>query len=488
MASAAAAVALVATTGACIFGPDRFDVQVADEAPASTVLAGKDPSRTAIALSAALFESADGAVVATEDSVDALAEVSSRSGLPLLIGTDQEVAAELERLGTKTVVTAEGTDVSSLADGLDVEEIDPADSEADLPEAGGDREPAPVSLFVDPELDDPAQAVARAEVEAAGGAVTEMPGGDPGRSSDAVAEAKDAIGGDPSSGVLAVGESFGPAEKWASTLQITLTAPELPGGGTSVFPGRRMIAAYGSPGIPSLGILGEQGVQESIDRVTQLAEDYSGLTDEPVVPAFEIITTLASSQPGADGDYSSELDPEMLREWVDAAGDAGVYVVLDLQPGSTDFLTQAKRYEDLLAEPHVGLALDAEWRLEPGQKHLEQIGSVSAEEVNETSRWLADLTSDHGLPQKALILHQFSSSMITDRQNLDTSRPELALTVHADGHGTPDSKLETWNALQKDLPEGIFMAWKNFYDEDTPTFAPEQTYEVEPRPWFVSYQ
>jgi hypothetical protein len=32
------------------------------------------------------------------------------------------------------------------------------------------------------------------------------------------------------------------------------------------------------------------------------------------------------------------------------------------------------------------------------------------------------------------------------------------------------------------------MAWKNFYDEDTPTFTPEQTMEVDPAPWFVSYQ
>ena len=33
------------------------------------------------------------------------------------------------------------------------------------------------------------------------------------------------------------------------------------------------------------------------------------------------------------------------------------------------------------------------------------------------------------------------------------------------------------------------MAWKNFFDEDFPTFTPEQTYrDVNPRPWFVSYQ
>ena len=179
---------------------------------------------------------------------------------------------------------------------------------------------------------------------------------------------------------------------------------------------------------------------------------------------------------------------EVVTEWVEGAGEASVYVVLDLQPGTTDFLTQAKRFEELLKKPHVGLALDAEWRLKPGQKHLEQIGSVDAAEVNEVSDWLATLTRDNHLPQKVLILHQFAHGMIRNRETVKADHPELAMMLHADGHGTPDLKMGTWNALQQGLPEGIHMAWKNFYDEDTPTFTPEETYKLEPRPWFVSYQ
>ena len=161
---------------------------------------------------------------------------------------------------------------------------------------------------------------------------------------------------------------------------------------------------------------------------------------------------------------------------------------IDLQPGRADFLTQAKQYEELLKRPNVGLALDPEWRLAPGQVHLQQIGSVSAEEINETTEWLAGLTAENNLPQKAVILHQFSMSMIQDRENIKTDHPELEIILHADGHGTPEMKKETWGVLQQGLPEGIHMAWKNFYDEDTPTFTPEQTYNLEPKPWFVSYQ
>ncbi|MBC7295809.1 MAG: hypothetical protein H5T79_05620, partial [Dietzia sp.] len=158
------------------------------------------------------------------------------------------------------------------------------------------------------------------------------------------------------------------------------------------------------------------------------------------------------------------------------------------QPGMADLLDQARLFEELLRRPNVGLALDPEWKLEPGQRPGAQIGSASAEEINRVTHWLADLTRDTGGPQKLLILHQFSLAMITDREDIDTSRPEVAISLHADGHGTPEMKLETWEVLQQGLSPDIWMAWKNFYDEDTPTFTAEQTMAVEPRPWFVSYQ
>ena len=263
---------------------------------------------------------------------------------------------------------------------------------------------------------------------------------------------------------------------------------ELIGGGTEVFPDRRMVALYGRPGTPALGVLGEQGPEESAVRAKELAAQYEPFSDVPVVPAFEIIATTASAEPGPDGDYSRESTVDDLRPYVDAAREHGVYVVLDLQPGHDDFLTHAQQYEELLELPNVGLALDPEWRLGPDQVHMVQIGSVDAAEINATTAWLAGLTRDNDLPQKVVVLHQFAESMITNRHLVDASRPELALVLHADGHGTPELKTGTWERLQQGLPEGIRMAWKNFYDEDTPTFTPEETSAIEPQPWFVSYQ
>ncbi|MFR9802214.1 hypothetical protein ACL02T_07895 [Pseudonocardia sp. RS010] len=280
-----------------------------------------------------------------------------------------------------------------------------------------------------------------------------------------------------------------PAVPRTTTTPAPAPVPELPGGGHVLFPGRTMVALYGHPGAPALGVLGEQGVDGAVERARRLAAQYAPHTAEPVVPAFEIIATVASSAPGADGDYSAGSAPEDLVPWVDAAAAAGMYVVLDLQPGRSDFLTQARRYTDLLRRPNVGLALDPEWRLRPGQKHRVQVGSVDAAEVNDVSSWLADLTREARLPQKLLMLHQFQPQMIRDREQLITERDELSVLLHADGFGTRAEKMNTWERLHQGAPPGVTWGWKNFYDEDRPLFAPVETLAVGPaRPVFVSYQ
>lgn len=304
------------------------------------------------------------------------------------------------------------------------------------------------------------------------------------------AETMEMVAGLADRPLVALGSQFGTAEELSEKIRLgeTVTA-ELPGGGGLVFPGRRMIALYGHPSGPALGMMGEQPPAEAVARVEEYVAQYQEFSDEPVIPAFEVIATVASEFPGEDGDFSNEFPVEYLRPYVDAIIEAGGYAVLDLQPGRASFLEQAKLYEELLKLPNVGLALDPEWKIGPDEQPMQRVGSAEAAEINEVSQWLADLVAENELPQKAMILHQFQLQMLRDREQIDTSHPELAFVLHADGHGVPGEKFATWDALRQGLDDDdYFMAWKNFIDEDFPTFTPEQTYEVNPRPWFVSYQ
>jgi hypothetical protein len=328
------------------------------------------------------------------------------------------------------------------------------------------------------------QVAAVATARAAGAQVEVVPGGDPRATSETVR----AIAALEAEHVVALGDAFGDAQTVARRVATAATGVELPGGGQLVFPGKRYVALYGTPSTTTLGVLGEQDVPATVQRATEQAAPYVQLTQDTVVPAMEIIATVASAQAGPDGNYSNELAVEDLRPLVEAAGEAGQYVVLDLQPGRASFVEQAELYADLLALPHVGLALDPEWNLGPDEVHMVRIGSVTSEEVNEVVDWLADFTRERNLPQKMLVLHQFQIRMIQEVSEVDLSRSELAVLVHADGQGGQPAKQGTWAALHANAPDIGWWGWKNFYDEDLPVLTPEETMRVEPMPHFISYQ
>ncbi len=436
-------------------------------------LPGGDATAASVQLSEVLYGAAPVVALATPDSLAEASAATAGLAIPLLVapadGEGTELVAELERLGTIAVARIG----ASPPTGIDVTDV----RLAHLKRSGSPAVTPHVLVATEEERD-----VAEAILSPVGG-VAEVAVEDPRGAVDVIR----AIAENPDSALVVMGD-FDPDYQWK--LETVLTGVELPGGGQLAAPGKLYVALYGHPGSAVLGVLGEQGVEATVERARAHAAPYEALTDRTVVPALEIIATIASAGPGPDGNYSAEADISTLRPLVDAAAANGLYVVLDLQPGRTDFLTQAKLYEELLLEPHVGLALDPEWRLRPDQVHLRQIGSVDIDEVNEVSNWLADLVRENRLPQKVLILHSFRISMTPEIDRLDTSRDELAITMHVDGQGAQGAKQDTWRALHDYAPNMPFWGWKNFYDEDSPAMlTPEQTIAgVDPTPIFISYQ
>ncbi|MFD2093217.1 hypothetical protein [Blastococcus deserti] len=527
--------------------PERPVVTSTPDEPL-TVVADTDPVVSAVTMSAVLFDRAPVVVVARDgDRAGTLLAASAAVGLgvPLLLepaggGPPDLLAGEVGRLGAGTVLAvgeADGTltvggpggggpdviavpadpaavetvtglafepsdPVSTRNDPRTVAALDPAapvaltvEAPATSAAAPGDaslpgvRRAEPLARTVVLSTGEAASTAALATARAAGAAVALTSGEtDPRASPEAIAALSQVAWARPEA-VVALGAGFDAEDGLDWKVRTAAGGTQLPGGGQVLFPGRLLVALYGHPGTAALGVLGEQDVAAAIERARAHAAPFEALVEDPVVPAFEIIATVASSAPGEDGNYSAEAEVADLRPWVQAAGEAGLYVVLDLQPGRTDFLTQAQRYQELLELPHVGLALDPEWRLPPDGVHLTQVGSVGVDEVNQVGAWLADLTRERALPQKLLVLHQFQLRMIDGRERLDTSRDELAVMIHADGQGSQGDKQATWRALHQNPPAGVFWGWKNFYDEDAPMLTPEQTMaEVSPRPDLITYQ
>ena len=276
--------------------------------------------------------------------------------------------------------------------------------------------------------------------------------------------------------------SAAPAPK-ASPKAPPPTPAQLPLGGTTIFPRYRVVAYYGTAGNAALGVLGEDSPEVMLPKLRAAARGFAG--GRRVQVAYELIASVAQGGPGPDGDYSRMIDMARIERYVEQARRNKVLVILDLQPGRGDFLPQAQRLERFLLQPHVGLALDPEWRMPPGKVPGRTIGWVRAAEVNAVSAYVSGLVQKHRLPQKLFVLHQFRSSMLPDVQQI-RQRPGLAMVQHVDGFGTRGEKDATWGRLKR--PQQFHMGYKLFYDEDVHRYGPADVLRFRPVPELISYQ
>jgi hypothetical protein len=447
------------------------------------------PVQVSIGAARALLTAAPDVVVANDASrADVLtaAAIAVRLHAPLLLAAVPGLPQQGTSLRTEVKALSSGTAVAiGIPDRTAAAElgIRVVASARGLPATGAAVPLRHVALLVHGTTSVSAIA-ATATATVAGARVITVSGYDP-RADPAAIKALTA---DRPASVLAIGAKFRSVPVLAARVAVAETGVQLPGGGQVLFPMRKIVALYGNPESSALGALGQQGLAASITRAQRVAAQYNALTKVPVVPAFEIIATVAQGSPGPSGSYSYETPVADLRPYVNAATAAHMYVILDLQPGRDNLLTQARLYKSLLRQPNVGLALDPEWKLQPGQKPLQQIGSVSITEVNSVVNWLAALTARYHLPQKLLELHQFRLSMIQGEAQLNTRNDDLAIVVNMDGQGAPGTKQQTWDGIVSAAPKGVFFGWKDFYVKDTPMIGPRATIGHKPSPVLISYQ
>jgi hypothetical protein len=285
----------------------------------------------------------------------------------------------------------------------------------------------------------------------------------------------------PQAGV-APSRSAAPAPKPSRTAS-PATPAQLPLGGTTIFPRYRVVAYYGTAGNAALGVLGEGSPDAMLPKLRAAARGFAG--GRRIQVAYELIASVAQGGPGPDGDYSRMIDMARIAQYVDQARRNKVLVILDLQPGRGNFLPQARRLERFLVQPHVGLALDPEWRMPPGKVPGRTIGSVRAAEVNAVSAYVSGLVQQHRLPQKLFVLHEFRGTMLPDVQQI-RKRPGLAMVQHVDGFGTRSEKDATWRRLKR--PQQFHMGYKLFYDEDVRRYGPADVLRFKPVPELISYQ
>jgi hypothetical protein len=244
------------------------------------------------------------------------------------------------------------------------------------------------------------------------------------------------------------------------------------------------VAFYGAPQADELGELGVGSPASAARRLERQAKAYAR-PGRPVLPAMELIAVVAAAHPGPGDRYNLRQPDSVIRKYLKAARKAKSLLILDIQPGRSDFFTETTRLERWLREPDVGLALDPEWRVREGEIPGQVIGQVGAREVNATSAWLAQLVARHDLPQKLFVVHQFTDDMVDDTQL--KRRAGLAMVLNTDGFGTRPVKVAKYHEFTR-AARSFDQGFKLFYEEDAGLMSPREVLRLRPPPDVVVYE
>jgi hypothetical protein len=250
----------------------------------------------------------------------------------------------------------------------------------------------------------------------------------------------------------------------------------------------QVVALYGAPGTPVMGILGTMSARDAAAEAARLAADWDARNGAPgAVGALHLITAVAQPYPMADGSFLARLSEDTIREYLDAAHERGLLLILDVQVGMADPLAEARRLEPFLRDPAVHLALDPEFAMRwKGEAPGQAIGSLDASQVNPVQRYLGDLVRAAGLPGKTLILHQFRQDMLTGTAALEDV-PGVTRIVDMDGWGGQGVKLANYEAYAL-ASYSQRPAIKLFYHWDEPLLTPDDLLSLPRVPDLVIYQ
>jgi hypothetical protein len=261
--------------------------------------------------------------------------------------------------------------------------------------------------------------------------------------------------------------------------------PELPRGGRRLFPRHRIVAYYGAPGNEELGALGIGTPDEAGKRLLRQMREYRG-GGRTVLPAMELIAVVAAGSAQQDGSYSRKQTYATVEKFLAAARKIDALLILDIQPGHADFMSAIKHYGRFLREPDVALALDPEWHT-PGAVPGTVIGSTDAATVNRVSRYLQKIVRKYRLPDKMLLVHQFTDSMIRNKERLKPVHG-VPLVLNVDGFGGQEVKIAKYHDFTTPRVRHVRSGLKLFYKEDTVTMTPTQVLKLRPRPDVVIYE
>jgi hypothetical protein len=258
----------------------------------------------------------------------------------------------------------------------------------------------------------------------------------------------------------------------------------LPG---ALLPDHLIVAFYGNPISPKMGILGQLPPEEMLPRLEAAATEWAKVErGRKVLPALHAVVTVAQGQPGKSGLYRLRHSDELIEKVLSWAEDRRWIVFLDVQIGGSSVAAELPRLVKYLERPGVHLALDPEYAMQPGSIPGRRVGTLDAAQVNEAVQLLATIVDRQHIPPKVLVIHRFSQGMLTNYRQIKLDR-RVQVVVNMDGFGTPRIKEDAYKSFIA-LQPVQFTGFKLFYKKDRPMMPPERVLGLTPKPVYIQYQ
>ncbi len=260
----------------------------------------------------------------------------------------------------------------------------------------------------------------------------------------------------------------------------------------SILPDRRIVAYYGNPLSKQMGVLGQYTKEEMLRRLRIEVDRWQKADPAHTVqPALHLIAVVAQGEPGKAGKYRMVMPDKIISDVYGWAKEANAIMFIDLQTGHDDIRTLLPRFEWILKNPDVHLAIDPEFNLIQSKKIPgTKIGTYDAADINFASTFLRNIVKKYNLPPKVFIVHRFTHNMVTNAKQI-AFYPEVEVVMNMDGWGAPWLKRHSYRDYIVKEPVQ-FTGFKLFYHNDTkkgdPLLTPQEVLRLNPSPIYIQYQ
>jgi hypothetical protein len=261
-----------------------------------------------------------------------------------------------------------------------------------------------------------------------------------------------------------------------------------------------LIGYYGRPNSHTLGILGENNINNLVLKMKDKKAYFIKELDNKlnVKLAFHIIYSLATKDAGRRNDYLLNMSNNTVMKYINKAKEENFSVILDVQLAVKTPKQALKPLLKYLKYANVHLAIDPEFKIPLHRRYApgKFIGHIKAKELNEAQEMINTYLLKNNIQEKKkLIVHMFHGKMLRNKEAVKNYE-NVKLIYNIDGHGRRDVKIKIYNHLyaSTQTPKAL-GGFKIFRKADRKIMTPKQIlgfesindFRIAVLPYYINY-